>query len=309
MLIALDWGTTQLRAYRIDRDGRVVAEIGSGPGILAVPGGDFEAAFEATVGAWLRDDNTCPILASGMIGSRQGWIEAPYVPCPAGLDQVAANLVSLETRGGRHIRFVPGIERIGDDGVPDVARGEETQIIGDIGADSDRRGLYVLPGTHSKWAIVRGGRIAWFATFMTGELFAVLGRHSILGRLMQGGSEDEAAFLRGVGYAGGTSKDAGGLLKRLFSARTLALFDRLPPEGVRSYLSGLLIGTEIEEALGCIGAMDADRESEIVIVGGAGLAATYATALQARGRRCAIRQEDVTARGLFCIAEAAGLLA
>jgi 2-dehydro-3-deoxygalactonokinase len=307
MLIGLDWGTTHLRAYRIGADGRVAPEPRTGPGILSVPGGDFDAAFEAALDGWLAEDPGAPIIASGMIGSRQGWIEAPYVACPAGPRDLAAKLTPLVTRRGRHIAFVPGIERIGADGVPDVARGEETQIIGDIGGDAARHGLYVLPGTHSKWAVVRDGRIAWFATFMTGEVFGVLSRHSILGRLMQDGPADDAAFLRGLAYA--RSKDGeGGLLKRLFSARTLALFGRLEPGGVRSYLSGLLIGAEIEEALGCVAGLAGERELEVAIIGGAELAASYATALQASGLRCAIRPHDVTARGLFHLARAAGLV-
>jgi len=308
MLIALDWGTTHLRAYRIERDGRVVAEVDSEHGILNVPDGDFEGVFQSVVGPWLAAGEPVSILACGMIGSRQGWIEAPYLPCPAGAADLAAGLASLDTRCGHRIWFVPGIRRVDHDGVPDVARGEETQIVGDFGADAARSGLYVLPGTHSKWAFVENGRIVWFATFMTGELFAVLARHSILGRLMQEGRVDEAAFLRGAGYARAEKHGEGGLLKRLFSARTLALFGELQPVGVRSYLSGLLIGTEIEEALECIQALAPPDRREIAIIGAAELTAAYATALRARGIDCAPRSREVTARGLHRIATVAGLL-
>jgi 2-dehydro-3-deoxygalactonokinase len=309
MLIGLDWGTTRLRAYRVGHEGRVEGETRSGPGILEVAGGDFEAAFEDAVVGWVDPGQPPAILACGMIGSRQGWIEAPYVTCPAGLDDLADRLTPLTTRNGCRVWFVPGIKRIDEDGVPDVARGEETQIIGDLGRDAERFALYVLPGTHSKWALVREGRIVWFATFMTGELFAVLSRHSILGRLMEGACDDDAAFMRGATCARKAGKGAGGLLKRLFSARTLALFGELRPEAVRSYLSGLLVGTEIEEALDCIAGLASGRMPEIAIIGGVELAATYDKALRARGLACATRQEDVTARGLFRIAAAAGLVA
>lgn len=305
MLIGLDWGTTHLRAYRIGHDGRVDAEIDSDHGILNVPDGDFEGVFESVAGRWLADGERAPILACGMVGSRQGWIEAPYLPCPTGAADLAANLVPLDTRRGRRVWLVPGIKRLDDDGVPDVARGEETQVIGD---DAAPGGIYVLPGTHSKWMLVREGRIVWFATFMTGEVFAVLGRHSILGRLMQEGEADEAAFLRGAAYARSENRGAGGLLKRLFSARTLALFGQLPPGGVRSYLSGLLIGAEIDEALACTEVLPVHDRGPIAIIGSPDLAAAYARVLRARGIDCAPRSKDATARGLYRIACAAGLV-
>ena len=120
-----------------------------------------------------------------MITSRQGWVEVPYCPCPAGSDEIARALWRHETGAGRTIHFVPGLSIVGADGVPDVIRGEETQIVGEVG-DAPGGRLLVLPGTHSKWARSEDGRVVWFATFMTGELFGVLKEHSILGRLMAG---------------------------------------------------------------------------------------------------------------------------
>lgn len=301
-LIGIDWGTTSFRAYRIGADGRVIDSKSAPLGILKVPAGAFEQVFERELGQWLPDRAELPVIASGMITSRQGWVEVPYCPCPAGRDEIARALLQHETGRGRIIHFVPGLSILGADGVPDVIRGEETQIIGEVGAASGRR-LLVLPGTHSKWALVEDGRIVWFATFMTGEVFGVLKDHSILGRLMAGDADDAPAFRRGLAYARG---DGGGLLKRLFSARTLGLFDQLPAESVASYLSGLLIGTELREALDCLEQPPLDQE--VTVIGSSDLSERYIRAIEGAGLRGRRAAADAGARGLFLIATAAGLV-
>jgi len=187
-----------------------------------------------------------------------------------------------------------------------VIRGEETQVLGELGggpgAERGRRAI-VLPGTHSKWLFAEGGRIVWFATFMTGELFAVLKAHSILGRLIAGEAADEAAFARGLAYG---RDGPGGLLKRLFSARTLGLFDQLPASGIAPYLSGLLIGIEIAEALQCL--PEIPGATGITVIGGTELAARYRLALEAAGLRVRAGHPEASARGQLLIARAAGLL-
>jgi 2-dehydro-3-deoxygalactonokinase len=301
-LIGVDWGTTSFRAYRIGADGDVIDSKTAPAGILKVPEGGFEHVFEREVGPWLRDEPHLPVIASGMITSRQGWVEVPYCPCPAGREEIARALLRHDSGHGRIIHFVPGLSIMGVDGIPDVMRGEETQIIGEVGAAAGRR-LLVLPGTHSKWALVEDGRIVWFATFMTGELFGVLKEHSILGRSMAGEADDEEAFRCGLAYA---RAKRGGLLNRLFSARTLSLFDQLPAERIESYLSGLLIGTEVREALDCL--EEAPGDQGVTVVGSSDLTERYTTAIQEarlRGRRAV---PDACARGLFLIAAAAGHL-
>ncbi|NNG05403.1 MAG: 2-dehydro-3-deoxygalactonokinase [Inquilinus sp.] len=300
-LIGLDWGTSGFRAYRLGGDGRILDRFTDAAGILAVADGDFDAAMEARIGAWLDAAPSAPLLASGMIGSRQGWVEAAYVDRPAGAAQLAAGMVAQRTRQGRTIHFVPGIAGSDGDGVPDVMRGEETQI---VGAALGGRQVFLLPGTHSKWALVEDGRVVWFATFMTGELFAVLKSHSILGRLVEGETEDADAFRRGLAHAPGPGH--GGLLHRLFSARTLALFGRLPGSGVASYLSGLLIGAEIAEAREAVPSLPAAEP--ITIVGGSALAARYAEALATLGMPGRTAEPDTAARGLYRLAIAAGLI-
>jgi len=299
VLIGIDWGTTSFRAYRIDAEGRVIETREAPAGILAVRDGDFAGVLEREIGPWLAAEPEVPVIASGMITSRQGWLEVPYCPCPAGSAAIAGALMRHPDRNMLH--FVPGLSLVGEDGVPDVIRGEETQILGEIG-DRPGRHLLVLPGTHSKWALAIDGVITWFATFMTGEVFGVLKEHSILGRLMRGEVDDPAAFERGLAYA---RSGRGGLLKRLFSARTLGLFDLLPESALASYLSGLLIGSEIEEALGCL---EAAPETEIRVIGGSQLAWRYRSALAARNLRVRPASEEASAKGQFLIARAAGLI-
>ena len=306
-LIGIDWGTTSFRAYRIASDGRVLETRSAPAGILKVADGDFEAVLEREVGTWLAAAPALPVVISGMITSRQGWLELPYCVCPAGSAELAGALREHATGAGRRLHFVPGLSLIGSDGVPDVIRGEETQIIGELGLAGDHvrgRQAIVLPGTHSKWAFAEDGRIVWFATFMTGEVFGVLKEHSILGRLMAGDAQDEAAFARGLSYA---REGQGGLLKRLFSARTLGLFDQLPASAIASYLSGLLIGSEIAEALGCL--PEAPGARAITVIGDSALAQRYRGAIEAAGLRARTGAGDASARGQLLIARVAGLLA
>ena len=293
-LIALDWGTTSLRAYLLGADGAVLERREAPLGILNVKDGDFAGAFRGATEGWPQ----APALAAGMIGSRQGWREAPYVECPAGLGDIARKLLAVE---GADLRIVPGVSLVDADGVPDAMRGEETQIFGACGPGDS--GIAVLQGTHSKWAQVEGGRIARFATFMTGEAFAALSEHTILGRLFEGRDADAAAFAHGVAHAALEANGRGGLLHRLFSARTLGLFGRVHGAGLRSYLSGLLVGSEIAEALAWLG----QAPARVTVIGGAALGASYRAALEQRGIAAALAPPDAAALGLWRIARAAGM--
>jgi 2-dehydro-3-deoxygalactonokinase len=214
-------------------------------------------------------------------------------------------MLAQDFAAGRYIHFVPGLA-IRNGEVPDVMRGEETQIIGAGSRDEGER-LYVLPGSHSKWALVRTDRIVWFATFMTGEVFAALRGHTILGRTMEGEAVDGDAFARGV--AAGRDEDAvnGGLLRRLFGARTLALFDELAIADGPSYLSGLLIGAELREALAALPG-DGGAPATLTIVGRSDLAGLYRSALTRAGLVPALAPDDAAATGLWRIARAAGLI-
>jgi 2-dehydro-3-deoxygalactonokinase len=304
-LIGLDWGTTSFRAYRIGPAGRVLQQRERDAGILKVQDGDFAGTLQDAIGDWLAGAPDLPVLAAGMIGSRQGWHEAPYAPCPAGLAELAGGLVAVPAEGGRAVRLVPGVIRPAEGGdFPDVMRGEETQILGDLAAgQAANRRCYVLPGTHSKWAWCEGGRIARFATYMTGEVYDVLVRHSILGRLMEQGEPDEAAFAAGLERSTRSAgASPGRLLHDLFSARTLGLTDALKGSALASYLSGLLIGAEIAAAAGT-------AAGEVTILGSGTLTPLYARAASASGWRVSVGETDAAARGLHAIAQAAGLVA
>jgi 2-dehydro-3-deoxygalactonokinase len=290
--VAVDWGTSNLRAYRLAADGGVLERRARADGILAVPPGGFEAVLLATIGDWLAAAPGLPVLLSGMIGSRQGWIEVPYVPCPAALGDLAAGMRWHETASGARIGFVPGL--IDESAsVPDVMRGEEVQVFGGLDAAD---GLVCLPGTHSKWVRVAARRIERFATHMTGEAFEILVRHSILGRLMPPSAPeapDFDAFDRGVARAA----DAGGLLHHLFGTRTLGLVEALPPPSLSWYLSGLLIGHESAGALA-----GAQGAAPVTLVGAAPLTRLYARALAARGVATVIGPDTAAAIGLHRLA-------
>ena len=273
-LIALDWGTTSLRAALLDAQGAVLDTHAGSEGILQVPAGGFPAVFEAVVARWSPAPGTL-CLASGMEGSRQGWQEAPYCPCPAGFDELARHVAWVaDAPRGLRLGIVPGLSAE-QGGVPDVMRGEETQVFGALDLLGRDAGTVVLPGTHSKWVQARHGRIEHFATFMTGECYALLRQHSILARTLpaEDGELQQDAFLQGVAHAG----RAGSLLSGAFSVRTLALFDRLPATALPSYLSGLVIGEELRAQAGPAAG------APVVVVGSDALTLRYTLALQSLG--------------------------
>jgi 2-dehydro-3-deoxygalactonokinase len=248
--------------------------------------------FESACGDWLRAGASQAIIG-GMAGSRQGWLEAPYCACPAGFDEIAARLAWIEPR---RIGIVPGLS-CEDSGVPDVMRGEEVQILGALDLLGATDGLFVLPGTHSKWARVVKGRIEGFSTFMTGEFYALLRNRSILARTLpeSDGALDAAAFRRGVEQ----SLRGGGLLHNAFGVRTLSLFDRVAADALPSYLSGLVIGEELRAQ------QLPGRDARVVLIGASDLTARYALALEVLGATAQSLGSEATWRGLSRIAQAA----
>jgi len=287
-LIAIDWGTSSLRGARLDAHGVAIDERASLQGILNVPAGGFEAVFQAEFGDWLGASNTL-CLISGMAGSRQGWREAPYCRCPSGASDIAAALTWVVP--GR-VAIVPGLscER---DGAPDVMRGEETQIFGALDMLGLADALFVLPGTHSKWAEVRSGRVERFSTAMTGEVYALLRRHSILARTLppEDGPLHDAAFDAGVERA----MRCASLLQSAFTVRTLALFERSTPDDLASYLSGLVIGEELRAQ----GSLAGRR---VHVIGNDALTQRYQRALGRVGAEAVAVGAQATWRGLWNIA-------
>jgi 2-dehydro-3-deoxygalactonokinase len=274
-MIAIDWGTSSFRAYRLDAHGGILESRASNQGILNIAPGQFPRVLEEQIRGWQET----PIVMSGMVGSRQGWVEVPYVQCPAGFDEIAAKLVKVSW-ANREGWIVPGLSCGDTAGVPDVMRGEETQILG-CGVD----GTICLPGTHSKWVQVKKARIERFSTSMTGEVYAVLRQHSILGRMMEEGTPDAGAFAEGVARSG----EAGGLLHHLFGVRTRGLMGDLSAAASASYLSGMLIGHELRS-------QDA---KQVHLLGAPALAALYQQAAAVLGIETRALDSDSAVRSLY----------
>jgi 2-dehydro-3-deoxygalactonokinase len=264
--IAVDWGTTNRRAYLIDGEGKRTQEFEDHKGVLSVPSGGFPDAV-AEIRARLGDK---PLLLAGMIGSNRGWKEAPYVACPAGLDELAAKLVWA----GEREAIVPGVSYIGD-GRADVMRGEEVQLLGAVAAGLvDPMDLVCHPGTHNKWATLRHGKIDRFHTVMTGELYSLLREHSILSDLLQGEVAANDVFKQ----ATRRSIDDAALSADLFGVRAAVLLGQMKKEDAASYTSGLLIGADIRTGLSI------PSGAQIAVIGRSELTRLYATAIAATGR-------------------------
>ncbi len=267
--IAVDWGTSNLRVWAMAGN-RIVAQATSEDGMGRLDRDGFEPALLRLIEPWLGQRQT-EIIACGMVGSRQGWYEAPYraTPCTP-LD--FASLVTVPTRDARiAVRIVPGLKQVKS---PDVMRGEETQIAGVLALKPGFDGVICLPGTHSKWVHISAGEVVSFQTFMTGELFALLSTQSVLRHGMAGGGWDDAAFDAALSDALSRPERIGA---KLFSLRAEGLIANLTPAAARARLSGLLIGVELAASrpfwLG----------QQVVIVGSEALAKSYTRALAAQG--------------------------
>jgi 2-dehydro-3-deoxygalactonokinase len=291
-MIGVDWGTTSFRAFRVAKDGTIRDRRAAPRGILNVPDGRFGDTLRDEIGPWLAAGED-RVLLSGMIGSRQGWKEAPYLPCPAGPVELAAALVDIGFDWAQ-VKLVPGLSGVDDAGVAEVMRGEETQVVG-VQAILRNGGLACLPGTHSKWVRVEGSKIVGFTTHMTGETFAALRGHTILGRMMRDGPADGAPFEAGLAR----SAEPGGLLHHLFGVRALSLAGRLNEADAPAYLSGILIGHEVRAAL----ALVSGGSPVVQVIGAPDLTALYARAIAACGGFAERHDGEAAANGLALIAD------
>jgi 2-dehydro-3-deoxygalactonokinase len=292
-VIGVDWGGTNLRVFIFRDDGSLAETRRSDRGIQTIKDGGFERVLLSLLPEY-ESTALPPILCCGMAGGRGGWVEAPYIACPAKLDDLAQALKTPSTT--HRVSIVPGLSTETADGLRDVMRGEETQIFGALDLTEAIR--IVAPGTHSKWATIERGAITAFRTFMTGELFALLLQHSLLGSPMQRGAPDPEAFARGAVRG----LETGASLSLLFSARTDWLFGTLKGESLSDYLSGLLIGMELAE----MRAREADIfDAPIAIVGAGDLSQRYKSALTLAGAGLVTRVdgEEAAARGLWKIAQ------
>lgn len=291
--LVIDWGTTRFRAYLSDGAGAVLDRVESHDGIMAVKAGGFPAVLALRCGSWLARHPDLPVVMAGMIGSRNGWVEAPYRACPATAHDIATAMQSVDIGNGRIAYIIPGCSTRDASNTPDVMRGEETLALG-AGCDD---GLVILPGTHSKWVRMDKGVIAEFATFMTGEIYAALLNHTILGTLKTEPS-DQNGFAKGLASA----KRSGGLTHQAFAARTSVLLGDMDGAQVAPFLSGLVIGSEIRSGLERF-----EKHVSITLVAEGQIAESYRDAFQSSGCRVSIiAPEPCLIAGLNRIASAKG---
>ena len=293
-LLACDWGNTRLRAWVLGADGQVLAERAFDLGVLALQPGQAQDVFQRQVRPALGAERLPAILCGG-VGSTIGWRTVEYVDCPADTKAVAA---CLEPVGDAEAPawIVPGVRGPGFAGGVDVMRGEETQVFGWLVPDPARRaGVRVIchPGTHGKWILIQDGRIVRFVTFMTGELFSVLTRHSVL--KTRAPADDLAAFDEGLVAA----DDGGALAARLFSTRTRVVGLGKPAGEMASYLSGVLIGAEVATAAVALGV---DPAGAVDLLGEPALCVLYQRALARRGVEVAVHDGgEAAVAGLWAL--------
>jgi 2-dehydro-3-deoxygalactonokinase len=308
-MIAIDWGSTSARAYLLDDLGKPMSTRSEPLGVRNVSKGGFDNALNQLCGTWLDTYPDVSMFASGMIGSRNGWLDVPYVACPAGVSALVHGVAPVETSSGRIMHIVPGVQYTALSGLHDLMRGEETQIVGALPKDSSGTRLFVLPGTHSKWVLVKNGEIVWFRTFMTGEMFDVLRNHSLLCRVM---SEDHASgtasvsgnvFSDGIEFGLNAKAKGGSVMSRLFSVRTRGLINGYSEAEQQQFLSALLIGGEIADGAGILEKRGLTLRHATVI-GDFSLCEFYREGLLRTGFTCDIHQFTAAANGLWTIANA-----
>lgn len=300
-LIAVDWGLNSFRAYLVGPDGPILRKVSSEDGIQAVAPGKFAQALSAICGAWLNHYPDASIALVGMVGSRNGWVETSYVNCPAGPAEMRADVVSVSLNGGRRAFIVPGLTFENENIVADIMRGEDVLALGAGMMD----GIVCVPGNNTKWIEIRGGRIVRFMTYMTGEIYNIMRRHSSIARLADD-NEEPSGFklglssawrgenisngvmpaemaMRSLGLSSGQTSGGTSLLHKLFELRTNIMRGRMSARQVWPYLSGLLLGEELLDACNSFGS-----PQRVTIIADGSIANLYATALEARGVSTAI---------------------
>lgn len=239
--IAIDWGTTNFRAFLM-QGSKQVSRISQPCGLLSVEKDQFAPTLQNLLQTWLEEYGNLPIVMAGMVGSQQGWHEVPYAPLPCNAQDLASRTLAFTTPWGSQAWLIPGANGTSQFGQPDVMRGEEVQLFGLSALHPADEHFVLLPGTHSKHAQLRLGEITASSTFMTGEIFSLLSQHSILGRALPEQQEDNEAFLLGVR----TAIQGAPFTHLIFSARTRRLAGEIKEASVHSYLSGLTIGYELQ---------------------------------------------------------------
>ena len=238
--IAIDWGSSKFRAYLLDNDDQVLATIEADEGVKKHYTGNYSIILEQLLQPWQQEiiAQQLPIFMAGMVGSNLGWHETPYLPCPLNLEELAAQLYAFVSPWQTPIYIVPGV-KVDQQMAVDVMRGEETLLLGAHQLLPST--AYCLPGTHNKWAVLKKNQLYSFTTTLTGELYAVLKDYSLLGFDLPKQQDNQQWFIQGVKEI---SRDSD-IIMHLFKVRAKRLLKQLPDTAAMSYLSGLLIGSEI----------------------------------------------------------------
>ena len=311
LFIAGDWGTTHLRLYLFQHHNRrplTILASQVGPGVAQLKSqvesqveSNFEQVFFDLAGHWLDKHGPMPVILSGMVGSNIGWHAVPYIDCPASAKQIVAGRTAFNARG-IEFSIISGLRTTNPLGTPDLMRGEELQLLGWMGAVDGPENtlksaqLVVLPGTHNKWALVRGGKIETFVTALTGELYSLLQNHSVLIANAESADFSDDIFMQGVKLA--TTLESGQLLQALFATRSRQVLGELSELHASSYLSGLLIGSDVVGSLALmekkiVGKQIVDKQiaaiSSIVLIGDSALSRCYQLALESVGIKAELR--------------------
>ncbi|WP_448248473.1 2-dehydro-3-deoxygalactonokinase [Thalassotalea agariperforans] len=271
--LIIDWGTSNFRAFAMNEHGQVVKEKTLALGLLQVKEGEFAKELQQVLSGWAEGYESLPIYMAGMVGSQQGWVNVDYVATNIA-DKVTSKTLAkhvhcFELPWGAKATIIPGVSHKAEFDCYDVMRGEEVQIFGALQKIENNNLHAILPGTHSKHAVIKNGQLTEFSSFMTGELFSVISQHTILGRGLPEQINSNTGFIKGV-KAGQTDK----LTSTLFSARTHRLFNNIAESEVFDYLSGLLIGNELKSAA---------KADEVTLIGGQKLCARYQVACESLG--------------------------
>ncbi|WP_262695715.1 2-dehydro-3-deoxygalactonokinase [Kordiimonas aquimaris] len=269
-LIAIDWGSSSFRAFLLDGSGNVIDRISSNDGILQSNPKPFDQTLNKMCGPWQEQHGVIPVIMSGMIGSRNGWIETEYLSCPASIIDLKNALIPVPNHAST-IHIVPGVRGENLFHEPDVMRGEEIQAFGALSVLDIKDALICLPGTHSKWCVIKNHQIHSLTTFMTGELFALTRTNSSIGPLVTGEAFDHSSFITGIK----ASRSDASLLNKLFSIRARTLLDEPQCTCMASYLSGIFIGTEIKAVVDTL-----ENIETVILVGNDSLIHRYASALE-----------------------------
>nr|WP_321461303.1 2-dehydro-3-deoxygalactonokinase [uncultured Cohaesibacter sp.] len=301
-LIIVDWGTTSFRAWLLDADtGVVLAEISQGKGMRALQRSEFADYARSQLDGWrLNDAEVIPVYLAGMVGAPQGWQQAPQPPLPMRGEELVRDIVPVEGMADTYI--IPGVRQAGRPQDADVIRGEEVQIFGAMALLGRQSGLVCLPGTHSKWCEMREGVFTRFHSSMTGEVYDVMSQHSILSLMADTGAPFDAdGFDKGLEQIEGE----GGLLNHLFKARARVLYGDLEQSQTASFLSGMLIGSEIK----AMRSLYDCSEGEVLLVCADRLAKPYEHALTRKGVACRhISSREATLAGVRALAQLHGAI-